>query len=174
MSLLVLLALIFFFNVLTFGNGPAMIPMLQADLVDRTGVLSIEQLLFAFAIARVTPGQANVYVASIGYFLFGVSGAVLATLAIQLPGYLMLLFMRVYESMRSHSWVGRFTRGLTVASVGLILSAVLLMGRKTLVEPISATVFALALLMMVVLKWNQMLSLLLASASGIVLKMALY
>ena len=173
MSLPGLILLIFTFNLLTFGNGPAMIPMLQADLVDRTQVLSIEQLLYAFAIARVTPGQANVYVASIGYFLFGVAGAVLATLAIQLPGYLMLPFMKIYEKMRSNAWVGRFTRGLTVASVGLIFAATLSIGIKTLVEPVTWVVFVVTLLMIVLLKWNQMLSLLLASLLGILLKFLL-
>jgi len=65
-SLLELCALVFTFNALTFGNGPAMIPLLQANLVDRRGVLSTDQLLYAFTIARVTPGQANTYVAAIG------------------------------------------------------------------------------------------------------------
>lgn len=170
MNLPGLVLLILTFNLLTFGNGPAMIPMLQADLVDRTHVLSIEQLLYAFAIARVTPGQANVYVASIGYFLFGLAGAVLATLAIQLPGYLMLPFMKAYERMRSNAWVGRFTRGLTIASVGLIFAATLSIGTKTLTGPVTWVVFLVTLLMILLLKWNQMLSLLLASLVGILLK----
>ncbi|MBN2118276.1 MAG: chromate transporter [Anaerolineales bacterium] len=173
MSLLSFILLIFTFNLLTFGNGPAMIPMLQADLVDHAQVLSIEQLLYAFAIARVTPGQANVYVASIGYFLFGLSGAFLATLAIQLPGYIMLPFMRTYERMRSNAWVGRFTRGLTVASVGLIFAATFSIGIKTLGEPVTWIVFIVTLLTIVLLKWNQMLGLLLASLLGILLKLLL-
>ena len=171
MSLLELLVLIFTFNLLTFGNGPAMIPMLQADLVDRARVLTLDQLLYAFAIARVTPGQANVYVASIGYFLFGLPGALLATLAIQLPGYLMLPFIRLYEKLRSAAWVGRFTRGLTVASVGLIFAAALSIGARTLTSPAMWVVFAVTLGMIIVLKWNQMLSLLLASLLGIIMKL---
>lgn len=173
MSLTNLILQIFTFNLLTFGNGPAMIPMLQAGLVDKTGVLSLDQLLYAFAIARVTPGQANVYVASIGYFLFGITGAVLATLAIQLPGYLMLPFMKIYERMRSVAWVSNFTHGLTVASVGLIFAATLSIGTKTLVGPVTWIVFAAALGMMTLLKWNQMVSLGLAVLLGILLKLFL-
>jgi chromate transporter len=173
MSLPHLIALIFTFNLLTFGNGPSMVPLLQAELVDKAGVLTIDQLLYAFAIARITPGQANVYVASICYFLFGILGAVLAVLAIQLPGYVMLPFMKIYERMRSTAWVSDFTRGLTVASVGLIFSATLSIGTKTLTAPVTWAVFAAALLMMIVLKWNQMLSLLLASLLGILLKLLL-
>lgn len=171
MSLLTLTLLIFLFNLLTFGNGPGMIPLLQDELVDKAGVLSIDQLLYAFAIARITPGQANVYVASIGYFLFGITGAVLTTLAIQLPGYMMLPFMKFYERARSMAWVGGFTRGLTVASVGLIFAATLSIGFRTLSGPITWIVFAATLIMMALLKWNQMLSLLAASVLGILLKL---
>jgi chromate transport protein ChrA len=60
-SLLELCAVVFTYNAMTFGNGPGMVPLLQVDLVDRRGVLSSEQLLYAFTIARVTPGQANTY-----------------------------------------------------------------------------------------------------------------
>jgi chromate transporter len=136
-------------------------------------VLSIDQLLYAFAIARITPGQANVYVASLGYFLFGIAGAILATLAIQLPGYMMLPFMKLYERARSLTWVGGFTRGLTVASVGLIFAATLSIGLRTLSGPITWIVFTATLGMMTLLKWSQMLSLLFASLLGIVLRLLL-
>jgi chromate transporter len=173
MSLLTFTVLIFLFNLLTFGNGPGMIPLLQEELVEEAGVLSIDQLLYAFAIARITPGQANVYVASIGYFLFGIVGAVLATLVIQLPGYMMLPFMKFYERARSMTWVGGFTRGLTVASVGLIFAATLSIGLRTLSGPVTWIVFAATLAMMSLLKWSQMLSLFVASLLGIVLKLLL-
>jgi chromate transporter len=170
MSLLTFALLIFLFNLLTFGNGPGMIPMLQEELVDKGGVLTVDQLLYAFAIARITPGQANVYVASIGYFLFGIVGAILATLVIQLPGYIMLPFMKFYERARSMTWVRGFTRGLTVASVGLIFAATLSIGLRTLSGPVTGIVFAAALGMMTLLKWSQMLSLVAASLLGIVLE----
>jgi chromate transport protein ChrA len=85
----------------------------------------------------------------------------------------MLPFMKIYERMRSNAWVGRFTRGLTVASVGLIFAATFSIGTKTLTGPITWAAFVVTLLMIVVLKWNQMLSLLLASLLGILLKILL-
>ena len=74
MSLLELCVTVFVYNAMTFGNGPVMVPLLQDDLVDRRGVLSTDQLLYGFTIARVTPGQANTYVAAIGYMLHGLVG----------------------------------------------------------------------------------------------------
>jgi chromate transport protein ChrA len=75
MSLLDLALVILVANALTFGNGPVMIPLLEEQLVEGAGVLSVQELLYAFAIARVIPGQANAYVASIGFMLKGLPGA---------------------------------------------------------------------------------------------------
>lgn len=154
MSLLELCAVVFTYNAMTFGNGPAMVPLLQGDLVDRRGVLSTEQLLYAFTIARVTPGQANTYVAAIGYMLHGLAGALATTAAIQLPGYLMLPLLWGYRQLGAVRLVPTFTRGLTVASVGLIFAATVSIGRATLTGGVSVVVFAAALVMAQLLRWN--------------------
>src|SRR5258707_604602 len=105
MSLWKLTLLIALFNLMTFGNGPVMVPLLQDHLVDGTRVLTVDQLLYAFTIARVTPGQANFYVASVGYMLYGMPGAALTTLAIILPGYVMIPLLRGYEQLRHSDWI---------------------------------------------------------------------
>lgn len=169
MSLLELTALIFTFNVMTFGNGPVMIPLLQTSLVEERGVLTIDQLLYAFTIARITPGQANVYVAAIGYMLFGLPGAVLTTLAIMLPGYVMIPLLHGYERLRTLDPVKSFTRGLTSASVGLIFAATLRIGQGTLNNPAAWIVFLLSIVLLSVLKWHPIISILVASAVGLLL-----
>jgi chromate transporter len=170
MSLIELLALIFSFNLMTFGNGPVMIPLLQTNLVDERGVLTVDQLLYAFTIARITPGQANTYVAAIGYMLFGFPGALLTMLAIMLPGYVMLPLLKGYELVSTARVVRNFTRGLTSASVGLIFAATVQIGRRSLTTPIAWAVFGVALILLYGLKWSPIVSLLVASAVGVVLK----
>ena len=167
MSLLELCAVMFLYNAMTFGNGPVMVPLLQADLVDRRGVLSTDQLLYAFTIARVTPGQANTYVAAIGYMLHGLAGALATTAAIQLPGYLMLPLLWGYQRLGAVRLVPAFTRGLTVASVGLIFAAALSIGRATLTGWVSLVVFAAALAMAQLLQWNPLLVLGVSALLGI-------
>jgi chromate transporter len=165
-SLLELCAVVFTYNAMTFGNGPAMVPLLQADLVDRRGVLSTDQLLYAFTIARVTPGQANTYVAAIGYMLHGLAGALATTAAIQLPGYLMLPLLWGYQRLGAVRLVPAFTRGLTVASVGLIFAATVSIGQRTLTGWVSVVVFAAALVMVQLLKWNPLVVLAVSTLLG--------
>jgi chromate transporter len=169
-SLPELAALILFWNVLVFGNGPVLVPLLQQHLVAERHVLSLDQLLFAFAVARVTPGQANLYVASIGYMLFGWLGAVTTTVAISLPGYLVLPLMRLYERFRAGARVRGFVHGLTAVSVGLILSATVEIGRTTLAGAAPWVVFGLALALLQLLRWPALAAVAGASAAGLALR----
>src|SRR3954471_24554616 len=122
MSLGRMLTQLFVANMLTFGNGTVMAGVLQQSLVERAHVLDQDQLLYAFALARVTPGQANLYVASIGYMLFGLPGSVLSVLVIALPSYLMLPLLHSYEFLRGNQLVSNMTRGLGATAVGLLLA----------------------------------------------------
>ena len=169
MNLWRLALLIALFNVMTFGNGPVMIPLLQTHLVEGARVLTEDQLLYAFTIARVTPGQANFYVASIGYMLYGMPGAIVATLAIILPGYIMIPLLHGFEHLRDSRWIEGFTKGLTVTSVGLILAAVIQIARGTLTQPIAWVVLIAMLLMTQPLRWNIFVSLATASCLGLLL-----
>jgi chromate transporter len=169
MSLWKLTVLIALFNLMTFGNGPVMIPLLQNHLVEESGVLTQDQLLYAFTIARVTPGQANFYVASIGYMLYGMPGAILTTLAIMLPGYVMIPLLRGYEHLRHSGWIKGFTKGLTVTSVGLILAAVIQIARGALTQPIAWVVFLCVLMLTQWFKWNALAAIAVASVLGMLL-----
>src|SRR4030081_3105966 len=154
MSLGKLVVLVALFNLMTFGNGPVMIPLLQTHLVDGARVLTEDQLLYAFTIARVTPGQANFYVASIGYMLYGMPGAIVATLAIILPGYVMIPLLRGFEHLRASRWIEGFTKGLTVTSVGLILAAVAPIARGMLTKPVAGGVLIAMLVVTQMLEWK--------------------
>ncbi len=170
MSLWKLSLLIALFNLMTFGNGPVMIPLLQTHLVEGARILTEDQLLYAFTIARVTPGQANFYVGSIGYMLYGITGAIVATLAIILPGYIMIPLLRGYEHLRDSRWINGFTKGLTVTSVGLILAAVVQIARAELTQPIAWVVLLATLVMTQLLKWNILVALVAVSCLGLLLK----
>jgi chromate transporter len=170
MNLWKLALLIALFNVMTFGNGPVMIPLLQTHLVDGAHVLTEDQLLYAFTIARVTPGQANFYVASIGYMLYGFPGAIVATLAIILPGYIMIPLLHGFEHLRDSLWIKGFTKGLTVTSVGLILAAVVQIARDTLTQPAAWIVLLTTLVLTQLFKWNIFVTLATVSCLGLLLR----
>lgn len=170
MNLWKLALLITLFNLMTFGNGPVMIPLLQTHLVEQARVLTSDQLLYAFTVARVTPGQANFYVASIGYMLFGMPGAVVATLAIVLPGYMMIPLLHGYEYLRESRRIKGVAKGLTVASVGLIFAAVIQIARGSLGQPAAWIVMIATIVMTQVFKWGAAVTLLVAICLGLIVR----
>jgi chromate transporter len=160
-------------NLLSFGNGTVMAAVLQNSFVRQAHALTNEQLLYAFALARVTPGQANLYVASIGYMMFGLPGAVLSMIVIAIPSYLMIPLLRSYEFVRGNRTVRGLTRGVASTAVGLLLTTTLNLSKDSLDGPVSWIVLCVALALMLLTRLPILLSLALATASGVVLVLAL-
>lgn len=171
MSLGALAGLVLSFNLLTFGNGPVMVPLLQHHLVQDTGILTLDQFLYCYAVGRFTPGQANLYVAAIGYMTFGIGGALATLAAIMVPGYLMLPLVKGYERFSHNSAVRGAVRGLTCTSVGLVFAAAIEIGRGTLTSTVADIVFVLTLVFVLVLRWNGLVAMLAAGGAGLVLKL---
>jgi chromate transporter len=162
-----LLLLLFTANLLTFGSGRTMVPILERALVSESGGLSLDQFLFAFAIGRVTPGPANLYVAAIAYMLHGLPGALLAAGAVVAPGYLIVPLHAGYRRFAGTGAVRGFGRGLTAASVGLLVASSIDIGRSALTSPGAAGVCLFTLLLLHVLRWNPLLCLGAAAAVGV-------
>ena len=117
----------------------------------------------------MTPGQTNLYVASLGYMLFGLAGAFLAVVALILPAYAILPLVHGYERWSRRPLVRNFIRGLTSASVGLIFAATVAIGRQALVHPVAWVVLVLTGVLTYLLRWPPLLSLLAASGAGTLL-----
>jgi chromate transporter len=156
-------------SVSSFGNGTVMAAVLQRDFVQDARVLTNDQLLFAFALARVTPGQSNLYIASIGYMMFGWAGAALSMLAVILPSYLMLPMLGAYERLRSITAVPRFIRGLASTAVGILLATTYNLSKDSLNVPVTWVVLPVALALMVFTRLPTLVSLTLATAVGVVI-----
>jgi chromate transporter len=167
-----MLAQLFVANMLTFGNGTVMAAILQQSLVERAHVLTNDQLLYAFALARVTPGQANLYVASIGYMLFGLPGAVLSVLVIALPSYVMIPLLHSYEFLRGNQLVSNMTRGLAATAVGLLLATTWNLAKDSMSAPVTWVVLAIGLGLLVFTRLPSVISLLAATGIGVVLVVA--
>jgi chromate transporter len=156
-------------NVLTFGNGNVLAAVLQQSFVQQAHVLTNEQLLYAFSLGRVTPGQANLYVASIGYMMFGFPGAVLSMLVIALPSYLMIPLLRSYEYVRGNVRVLNLARGLGATAVGLLLATTWNLSKGSLTSPVTWIVFAIALALLLLTRLPTVVSLIAATLIGVAL-----
>jgi chromate transporter len=134
----------------TVGSGLAVVPFLHEGLVDAHGWLSEQQFTDAVAMGLITPGPVVIMATFAGYLVYGVLGAVIATVAVFLPVYVFVVvpgpFFRRYEH---HPRLKGFVKGATASAAGAIAGAAIVVGRETIGGPLSAMigVVALALLL---------------------------
>lgn len=70
----------------TFGGGPAMLPILKSELVDKHNWMTEDEMIDLFASAQIIPGVIFINVAClIGIRVAGIFGAVIASIAVLLP-----------------------------------------------------------------------------------------
>jgi len=169
MTLGQMLAQLLVANMLTFGNGTVMAGILQQSFVQQAHAITNDQLLYAFALARVTPGQANLYVASIAYMMFGLPGSVLSILVIALPSYLMIPLLHSYEFLRGNRLVLNMTRGLGATAVGLLLATTWNLAKDSMSAPVTWVVLAVGLALLLFTRLPTIVSLLAATGAGVVL-----
>ena len=75
----------------TFGGGYAMIPLIQKEAVENHKWVTDEDILNVVAIAESTPGPIAINAATfVGYQVAGFTGAVVATLGVVLPSFLII------------------------------------------------------------------------------------
>jgi chromate transporter len=120
---------------LVFGSGYVLLAFLRADLVDRLHWLTESQLLDAVAVGQVTPGPVFTTATFIGYLIGGSWGAVLATVGIFLPGFVLVAVTRpLLSRIRRSVTAGAFLDGVNVASLSLMAVVTVQLGRAALVD----------------------------------------
>jgi chromate transporter len=101
-------------------GGSGNLPSLHADLLTR-GWATERQFAESLAIGQLSPGPTGLWVISLGYLTDGLRGALLATLAISLPPFVVLAVDRLHRRVGDHPAVQGFVRGLGLAVVGIFL-----------------------------------------------------
>ena len=137
-----------------FGGGFVLIPVLQQKL-EALGWLTPRQFIDGVAISNLTPGPIAVLATFAGFHLHGVSGALLATLALFTPSLiLMTFFSQGYSKMKEGRHIKDFLSGVTPAVVGMVVSAAVLLAPATLHGPAGWGLMAIALLLLVRFQWH--------------------
>ena len=109
---------------LVFGGGHVVLPLLQNGIGDQ---LSQDEFLTGYAAAQAVPGPMFTLATYLGYVLMPsapITGALLATIAVFLPGFLLLLgVLKNWQAIASKPLVAGALTGVNAAVVGLLLAA---------------------------------------------------
>ncbi len=152
-----------------YGSGYVLLAFLHADFVTKLGWLSDRQLLDAIAVGQVTPGPVFTTATFVGYLLGGVSGALLATLAIFLPSFLFVALSGAYvDRLRRSRRASGFLDGVNVAAVGLMAAVTYSLGQAAFVDVTTIALAAVSALMLLRFKVNSTWLVLAGAGAGFI------
>ncbi|ARQ45780.1 chromate transporter [Oxalobacter formigenes] len=156
-----------------FGGGYAMLSLIQHEVVDKYHWLSLAEFTDVIAISQMTPGPIGINSATyIGYTVTGnVWGAILATVAVSLPSFLMVLAISVFfAKFRENRYVSAAFTGLRPVTIGLIAAAALvLMNGDNFIDYKSVLIFFAAFVLSWKFNVHPILMICLAGIAGVIL-----
>ena len=128
---------LFFLKVgaIQFGSGYVLLAFLRDDLVKHWHWLTEAQLLDATAVGQFTPGPVFTTATFIGYLLHGNRGAIVATIGIFLPAFLLVAASATFiPRLRKSQFAGAFLDGVNVASLALMVAVTFQLGQASLFD----------------------------------------
>ena len=126
MSNLLLMCLEFFkTGLFAIGGGLATIPFLTDIAKNHPEWFTVDELTNMIAVAESTPGPIGINVSTYaGFQSFGLPGAILATLSLVAPSFIIILIVfKIWQKYKENKKVQNALLGLRPAGVGLILSS---------------------------------------------------
>jgi chromate transporter len=155
-----------------FGSGLAIVPFLYGGVVKEYGWLNDRQFIDAVAVAMITPGPVVITVGFIGFLVAGFWGAVVAALATFLPCYFFTVIPAPYfKRYGKRADIAAFVTGVTAAATGAIMGAVVVLGRRSVVDlPTALLAILTALLLFKTKKVPEPVIIGVAAALGVVIR----
>jgi chromate transporter len=110
-------------DLLAFGGAFGSVPLMFHEIVETRGWMDAPTFLNGIVLGQFTPGPIVITATFVGYLLYGTPGALVATLAIFSPSFIILIGVAPwFDRLRSSPWFTRAIRGILCSFVGLLFS----------------------------------------------------
>ena len=154
---------------IVFGSGYILLAFLQADLVTRLHWITNSQLLDAIAVGQVTPGPVFTTATFIGYLLGGPAGALIATVGIFLPGFILVAISGpLIPRIRKSPIASAFLDGVIIASLALMVYVTYQLGVAALVDLVTLGLTLVSLVALIRFRVNSAWLVVLGAAVGLI------
>ena len=152
-----LAALMVRIDLFAFGGGFAAVPLMFHEVVNVNHWMDNKTFLDGIALGQITPGPIVITATFIGYLLYGLMGAAIATLSVFLPSFLVVVGVAPYfDKLRAFPLFNKAVTGIFASFVGLLLSVTVLFALKIpwdLWRTLLAVAAFVALLLKVEIYW---------------------
>lgn len=155
---------------LVFGGGHVVLPLLEREVVP-TGWVSQADFLAGYGATQAVPGPLFTFASYLGALTGGVTGAIVATSAIFLPAFLLVVgTLPFWNSLRKSLKIQGALAGINAAVVGILLAALYdPLWTSAIVEPMDFALAAILFIMLVFWKLPPWVVVVAGSAGGMLL-----
>lgn len=155
----------------SIGGGYVMLPLIQKEIIENRGWLSLAEFIDILAISEMTPGPVAINSATfIGYRTAGFWGSVLATAGVVTPSFVfVVLTVAALKHFYENRWVQAAFTGLRPAVVALIMGTVIFVGKEGFTDITSVLIGISAFALLVFTKIHPILVIVLTALAGIII-----
>ncbi len=165
----------------SIGGGYAIMPLIQEEIVNKFGWLTIQEFTDIITISQMTPGPLSINASTfVGIRIAGTLGAIVATFACVITGVFLSIFLfNFFKKHNDVEEISNILKGLRSTSIGLITASastiiiIALLGRSTLqgslnnFNIIAAIVFSISLFLLRKYKFNPLTIILITGFLGL-------
>ncbi|WP_342574975.1 chromate transporter [Solibacillus sp. FSL K6-1781] len=106
-----------------FGGGHVVLPLLENEFVP-TGWMNEEAFLAGYGVTQAVPGPLFTFAAYLGTVMNGWQGGIIATVAIFLPAFLLVIgAIPFWDQLRNHPKITGAILGVNAAVIGILIAA---------------------------------------------------
>ena len=154
-----------------FGSGYVLLAFLQSEFVDRLHWLTNQQLLDAVAVGQFTPGPVFTTATFIGYVVAGWKGAIIATIGIFLPGFVLVaLSGPLIPRLRQSPILAAALDGVVAGSLALMAVVTWQLGKASVVDWTTLAILGAALIALLRFRVNSAWLIAAAAIVGLLLR----
>lgn len=157
---------------LTFGGGYTMLPLLQKNIAEKKGWVTMDEITDYYAIAQCLPGIIAVNTAMLaGYRIKKVPGLVAAALGMIFPSLIIILAIAIFiRQFMDYEVVQHAFTGIRAAILALIVLAVVRMWKNGVKDLFCFALFVITLAVFVLYPVSPVWPILICAVCGIAVK----
>ena len=118
-----LAAIMAWIDLFAFGGGFASVPLMFHEIVNVRSLMDGQTFLNGIALGQITPGPIVITATFVGYMVYGLIGAIVATVGVFLPSFMIVIGVVPYfDRVRNSIYFTRAIRAILCSFVGLLLT----------------------------------------------------
>jgi chromate transporter len=153
-----------------FGGGYTVIPLIQHQVVQLLGWVTLNEFRDGIAMGQITPGPVFITTTFIGFKIAWLWGAITATIASFTPSLLaVVIFGKILIKIRHKKIVQAFIKGILSGFIGLLLMIALQFGLASLVDWKTFLIFTISIAIIMFFKKDPIWAILFTAVFSLIL-----